>query len=127
MPAVLEAAWGITWDGSGGLPLSPRQHNLITLEYSSEMAGAAANPDEQTISEEVYLLTPLQLDGFDDDRQLWLLPLVAAISVVYKTTKLPKIRFANFLKESVILFGSIVIFMAITALVLVTFAWLVTE
>ncbi len=58
---------------------------------------------------------------------LWLLPLVAAISVVYKTTKLPKIRFTNLLKESVILFGSIVIFMAITALVLVAFAWLATE
>ena len=58
---------------------------------------------------------------------LWLLPLVAAISVVYKTTKLPKIRFAHFLKESVILFGSIVVFMAITALVLVAFAWLITE
>ena len=38
-----------------------------------------------------------------------------------------KIRFANFVKESVILFGSIVIFMAITALVLVAFAWLITE
>jgi len=58
---------------------------------------------------------------------LWLLPLVATISVVYKTTKLPKIRFVNFVKESVVLFGSIVIFMAITALVLVAFAWLVTE
>ena len=58
---------------------------------------------------------------------LWLLPLVATISIVYKTTKLPKIRFTNFVKESVVLFGSIVIFMAITALVLVGFAWLVTE
>ena len=58
---------------------------------------------------------------------LWLLPLVAAISVVYKTTKLPKIRFTHFVKESVVLFGSIVIFMAITALVLVAFAWLITE
>ena len=58
---------------------------------------------------------------------LWLLPLVAAISIVYKTTKLPKIRFVHFVKESVVLFGSIVIFMAITALILVAFAWLVTE
>ena len=65
--------------------------------------------------------------GVTPNSMLWLLPLVAAISVVYKTTKLPKIRFANFLKESVILFGSIVVFMAITALVLVALAWLVTE
>ena len=65
--------------------------------------------------------------GVTPQSMLWLLPLVASISVVYKTTKLPKIRFANFVKESVILFGSIVIFMAITALILVAFAWLVTE
>ena len=65
--------------------------------------------------------------GVTPHSMLWLLPLVAAISVVYKTTKLPKIRFAHFIKESVVLFGSIVIFMAITALVLVAFAWLVTE
>ncbi|MGB2866487.1 MAG: hypothetical protein WBC05_24365 [Sedimentisphaerales bacterium] len=65
--------------------------------------------------------------GVTPQSMLWLLPLVAAISVVYKTTKLPKIRFVHFLKESIILFGSIVIFMAITALVLVAFAWLVTE
>lgn len=65
--------------------------------------------------------------GVTPHSMLWLLPLVAAISVVYKTTKLPKIRFVHFLKESIILFGSIVIFMAITALVLVAFAWLVTE
>ena len=58
---------------------------------------------------------------------LWLLPLVASISVVYKTTKLPKIKLTHLLKESIVLFGSIVIFMAITALVLVAFAWLVTE
>ena len=65
--------------------------------------------------------------GVTPQSMLWLLPLVASISVVYKTTKLPKIRFTNFVKESVVLFGSIVIFMAITALVLVAFAWLVTE
>ena len=65
--------------------------------------------------------------GVTPKSMLWLLPLVAAISVVYKTTKLPKIKFVNFLKESVILFGSIVVFMAITALVLVAFAWLITE
>ena len=65
--------------------------------------------------------------GVTPNSMLWLLPLVASISVVYKTTKLPKINFVHFLKESIILFGSIVIFMAVTALVLVAFAWLVTE
>ena len=65
--------------------------------------------------------------GVTPHSMLWLLPLVAAISVVYKTTKLPKIKFFHFLKESVVLFGSIIVFMAITALVLVAFAWLITE
>ncbi len=58
---------------------------------------------------------------------LWLLPLVAAIAIVYKATKVPKIKFAHFLKEAMILFGSIVIFMFITALALCALAWLITE
>jgi hypothetical protein len=58
---------------------------------------------------------------------LWLLPLVASIAVVYKATKVPKITAANFLKETVVLFGSIVIFMVITALVLCAAAWFITE
>ena len=65
--------------------------------------------------------------GVTPHSMLWLLPLVASISIVYKATKLPEIRFVHFVKESVILFGSIVIFMAITALVLVAMAWLITE
>ncbi len=65
--------------------------------------------------------------GSTPQSMLWLLPLVAAISVVYKATKLPEIKAANFLKESVILFGSIIVFMFITALILCTMAWLITE
>ena len=65
--------------------------------------------------------------GVDPQSMLWLLPLVAAIAIVYKATKLPEIKFANFIKESVILFGSIVIFMSVTALVLYSIAWLVIE
>ncbi len=65
--------------------------------------------------------------GADPQSMLWLLPLVAAIAIVYKATKLPEIKATNFLKEAVILFGSIVVFMSITALVLCTFAWLVIE
>jgi len=58
---------------------------------------------------------------------LWLLPLVASIAIVYKVTKTPKIKASAFLKEVAILFGSIVIFMAVTAIVLCAFAWLITE
>ncbi len=58
---------------------------------------------------------------------LWLLPLVAAIAIVYKATKLPEIKIVNFFKESVVLFGSIVVFMFVTALVLYFIGWLITE
>lgn len=63
----------------------------------------------------------------DSQSILWLLPLVAAIAIVYKVTKTPRIKGPAFLKEVVILFGSIVIFMAATAIVLCAVAWLSTE
>ena len=65
--------------------------------------------------------------GVNPQSMLWLLPLVAAIAIVYKATKVPKITAVHFLKETVVLFGSIVVFMIITALVLCAFAWLITE
>ncbi len=58
---------------------------------------------------------------------LWLLPLVAAIAIVYKATKLPEIKVANFIKEAVVLFGSIIVFMFVTAFILYAIAWLVIE
>ena len=63
----------------------------------------------------------------DSTSMLWLLPLVAAIAIVYKTTKIPKIKAVSFTKEVVILFGSIVVFMAVSAVVLCVIAWLITE
>ena len=69
---------------------------------------------------------PLKI-GVDPRSMLWLLPLVAAIAIVYKATKVPKITAASFLKEVVVLFGSIVVFMAITAVALCVLAWLITE
>ena len=65
--------------------------------------------------------------GVNPKSMLWLLPLVASIAVVYKATKVPKITAVSFLRETVILFGSIVIFMIITAFVLCAAAWLITE
>ncbi len=58
---------------------------------------------------------------------LWLLPLVAAIAIVYKATKLTEIKAQSFLKETVVLFGSIIVFMFVTALILYVLAWLITE
>jgi hypothetical protein len=63
----------------------------------------------------------------DPQSMLWLLPLVMSIAVVYKTTKIPKIKAVSFVKEVVILFGSIVVFMVVTAIALCVIAWLITE
>ena len=65
--------------------------------------------------------------GTNPQSMLWLLPLVAAIAIVYKATKLQTITAGNFVKEVVILFASIVAFIAVTALALCTLAWLITE
>lgn len=65
--------------------------------------------------------------GVTPQSMVWLLPLVAAIAVVYKATKVPKITAAGFIRETAVLFGSIVVFMVVTALVLCAAAWLITE
>jgi hypothetical protein len=65
--------------------------------------------------------------GVTPQSMLWLLPLVVAIAVVYKATKVPKIKAANFLKEVVVLSGSIIVFMIITAAALCAVVWLITE
>jgi len=65
--------------------------------------------------------------GVNPQSVLWLLPLLAAISIVYKTTKLRKITVANFVKEAAILFSSIAVFIVIAALALYALSWLITE
>jgi len=56
---------------------------------------------------------------------LLVLPLLAAIAVVYKATKVPKVTVGNFLKETILLFVSIFAFIVVTALVLAAVAWLI--
>ncbi|NIP26542.1 MAG: hypothetical protein GWN67_19200 [Phycisphaerae bacterium] len=63
--------------------------------------------------------------GASPQSMLWLLPLVAAIAIIYKATKLPTIKAADFIKETSVLFGSIVVFIVITALALHVLAWLI--
>jgi len=46
------------------------------------------------------------------------LPLIAVISIVYKAIKVEEIKFASFLREVFLLFGSIVAFMIVTAIVI---------
>jgi hypothetical protein len=63
--------------------------------------------------------------GTTPQSMIWLLPLTMAIAVVYKATKVPKITFRSFLKETVVLFCSVVIFIGVAALVLFVMAWLI--
>jgi len=63
--------------------------------------------------------------GINPQSTLWLIPLVAAIAIVYKATKLPTITLGNFIKETMALFGSTVAFMVITTLVLYVLAWII--
>ena len=70
--------------------------------------------------------TPMHI-GTNPASTLWLLPLVASIAVVYKATKVFKIRLYPFLKESAVLFGSILVFILAAALILYAVAWVVTE
>jgi hypothetical protein len=45
------------------------------------------------------------------------LPLIAVIAIVYKAIKLDEIKLVSFVCETLLLFGSILIFMVITAIV----------
>jgi len=65
--------------------------------------------------------------GTTPQAMLLLLPVVAAISIIYKATKVPSVTFGNFLKETTVLFFSIIVFMVVTAVVLTGVAWLILE
>lgn len=70
--------------------------------------------------------TPMRIDT-NAASMLWLIPLVVAIAVVYKATKVHQIRAKAFAKETALLIGSIMVFIAVAALILYGVAWLVTE
>ena len=80
------------------------------------LALAAIVMAEFTIPEEIGT-TPRSL--------LLLIPLLVSIAIVYKATKVSRVSAGSFLKESALLFGSILVFMVITALVLTAVAWFV--
>ncbi len=70
--------------------------------------------------------TPMHIDT-DPASMLWLLPLLASVVVVYKATKVYRIRAFSFIRESAVLFGSILAFVIVIALVLYGMSWVVTE
>jgi len=57
---------------------------------------------------------PYEIGG-DSMSLLWLLPLLAAVAIVYKALKLPVITANKFIREVVVLFGTILLFMALIA------------
>jgi len=65
--------------------------------------------------------------GTDAKSFLWLLPLAAAVASVYKALKLKEISAQNFVKETLILFGTIILFMAMVAIALYVVACLLIE
>lgn len=69
---------------------------------------------------------PMKIDT-DPASMLWLFPLVIAIAVVYKATKVSKIRALSFIRETAVLIGSILVFIGIAAMILHGVAWFVTE
>ena len=58
---------------------------------------------------------------------LWLLPLVAAIAVVWKALKLKEISAAKFIKEVAILFISGIVLIVIVAIGLYVVTWITTQ
>ncbi len=70
--------------------------------------------------------TPMSIDT-NPASMLWLLPLAVSISVVYKATKVYKVRLWPFARESAVLFGSIVVFIVVAAVILYGITWIVTE
>ena len=69
----------------------------------------------------IYILAgftaPMQI-GATPKSLLLALPLIAVIAVAYKATKLEEIRLWSFIRECVVLFSSIVIFLVLIAVAL---------
>jgi len=58
---------------------------------------------------------------------LWMFPLLAAIAVIYKTTKLRAILWKIFIRETLILFGVLSGFMILAVVALNLLVWLITR
>ncbi len=58
---------------------------------------------------------------------LWIIPLTASIAIVYKATKVNHIDGKQFPREVLALFGSILAFILIAALVLVAVWWVIND
>lgn len=69
---------------------------------------------------------PIEI-GTNPASMLWMFPVIAAIALVYKATKMRVILMRRYLVESLILFLSIAGFMIMAIIVLNLLSWLVTS
>jgi hypothetical protein len=58
---------------------------------------------------------------------LWIVPLIASIAIVYKATKVHHVDGKQFPREVLALFGSILAFIVIAALILVAVWWVIND
>ena len=64
--------------------------------------------------------------GTTPGSMFWMFPLLASVAIIYKATKLRVIFLKKFLKEIVVLFFTISIFMILVAVALHIIVWLLT-
>lgn len=69
---------------------------------------------------------PIEI-GTTPASMLWMFPLLAAISLVYKATKMRVLRIRKYLLESLLLFLSVSGFMIMAIIVLNLLSWLITN
>lgn len=69
---------------------------------------------------------PLDI-GTNPASMLWMFPLLAAIAVIYKATKMRVLFYGRFFRESLILFATLSGFMILAIVVLNLVTWLATS
>lgn len=65
--------------------------------------------------------------GTDPASMLWMFPLLAAIAIIYKATKMRVLFIGRFVRETLVLFLTLSGFMAAAVIVLNLVAWLATS
>ncbi len=63
----------------------------------------------------------------DPVSMLWMFPLLAAITLIYKATKMRVLLWSRFIRESLVLFLTVSGFMLAAIVVLNLIAWLITS
>jgi len=65
--------------------------------------------------------------GTDPASMLWMFPLLAAIAIIYKATKMRVLFYGRFFREAFVLFATLCGFMITAIVVLNLVGWLVTS